>query len=216
MRSFETWTEEDVQDLLGFQKSKNLSILNDWLAPPFEPCSEADQKTIALLQKLLQDNGSGWNEDELKLNFIAPFLLAVYYYTDHYKPFSQRKLAATVNNIEIGGVIDYLLASGKQTPKHPFFCLHEYKRQRGRSTANDPLGQLLAEMITIQHLNQQKGIEHPIYGMYVEGKFWNFIVLEGNTYAESEPLNANTHEIYTVFAILKKLKTIIQDLIELS
>ena len=68
-------------------------------------------------------------------------------------------------------------------------------------------------MITVQHLNKENGIEHPIYGIYVEGKFWNFIVLDGKEYAESKSYDATEDEIFEIFAILKKLKTIISDLI---
>ena len=110
-------------------------------------------------------------------------------------------------------MVDYVVSCGYQKPEHPFFCLHEYKRPRRNGTYNDPVGQLLAEMLTVQHLNQQKGIDHPIYGIYVEGKFWNFIVLNGTEYAESESYNANTDQLYEIFALLKKLKTIISDLI---
>ena len=131
--------------------------------------------------------------------------MAVNYFEKEYRNFSQRKLTATVNNIFIGGVVDYVVACGYQKPAHPFFCLHEYKRPRrtvspfwGDGRGADPVGQLLSEMITVQHLNKENGIEHPIYGIYVEGKFWNFIVLDGKEYAESDSYDATKDEIFEI------------------
>jgi hypothetical protein len=140
-------------------------------------------------------------------------LIEIDYDTAHYRSFSQRKLSAIINNIELQGKVDFVISSGKQKPKHPFFCLHEYKRPHGRSSTSDPIGQLLSEMITSQHQNKASNLNFPIYGLYVEGKFWNFMVLDGNEYAESDSFDAVTDAIFKIYAILHHLKTKINDLI---
>ena len=130
MRTFETWTYEEVEIFFGLKKVDSLVILENWLAKPQSEVTEEERLFIKYPYNLLRKNINDWNEDELKMNFIGPFLVGVNYFEEKYKSFSQRKLSTTINNIFIGGVVDYVIASGKQKPRHPFFCLHEYKRPR--------------------------------------------------------------------------------------
>jgi len=109
---------------------------------------------IGKLQETLLDNADFWNEDELKLQFIAPLLQVVDYNSAYFKPFSQRKIVAKINDIEIGGWVDYMLATGRQKPIEPYFFIHSYKQER-KGTA-DPKGQLLAELLVAYHLNNKK------------------------------------------------------------
>ena len=104
-----------------------------------------------------------------------------------------------------GGVIDFLVAHGKQTPKQPFFFIHEYKKQI--ESSNDPLGQLLAEMVAAQKMNTRV---FPIYGAYIVGRHWYFVVLENETYAESLAYDATKDEIFDIFEILRHAKDIIE------
>ncbi|MDZ7898595.1 MAG: hypothetical protein U5N85_11300 [Arcicella sp.] len=101
-----------------------------------------------------------------------------------YKVFTQRRLSAVVNDIEIGGVVDCMVSTGKQNPKHPFFFVHEYKQERKRE--NDPLGQLLVEMIAAQAKNET---DHPMYGVYVTGRFWFFTIVTGDKYVVNYALD---------------------------
>jgi hypothetical protein len=212
-RAFESCTEEEMQDDFGLCRVNQLSALDNWLAAPNIVLNATEQFNLNRLQTRLKKNTNIWNEDELKLNFIGPLLIEIDYDTAHYRSFSQRKLSAIINNIELQGKVDFVISSGKQKPKHPFFCLHEYKRPHGRSSTSDPIGQLLSEMITAQHQNKVSNLNFPIYGLYVEGKFWNFMVLEGNEYAESDSFDAVTDDIFKIYDILHHLKTKINELI---
>ena len=130
MRTFETWTEGDILKSFNLVKKDDLPILQKWLENAVYEPTALELLMLNQLRFLLKNNTNIWNEDELKMSFIGPFLVAVNYFEKEYRNFSQRKLTATVNNIFIGGVVDYVVACGYQKPAHPFFCLHEYKRPR--------------------------------------------------------------------------------------
>ena len=72
--------------------------------------------------------------------------------------FRTRAVCRICGRKETVGCCWFFVASGKQSPKKPFFFLHEYKKQA--DTSNDPTGQLLAEMVAAQKANPDT---HPIY-----------------------------------------------------
>ena len=89
----------------------------------------------------------------------------------------------------------------RSAPESPFFFLQEFKRERGRDT--DPAGQLLAAMVVSQCLN---GSEDILYGCYVTGRSWFFLVLKDKEYAVSNAFNVTEKDLYQVVAILRKIK----------
>jgi len=207
MKSFETWTYEEVQDTFGIKRIFNSDILTSWLQAV---CEIPDNKKYEIenLRKTLLLYIDSWNEDEIKFHFIGPFITQVNFLTDKYKSFTQRTLHLKTDKVETGGRIDMMVCTGIQKPKQPFFFFNEYKPSK-RGT-NDPLGQLLIEMITAQHINQNN---FPIYGAYTEGRAWYFVVLDGKEYAVSNIYDACTDSIYQIYAILCKVKEYINDII---
>ena len=89
------------------------------------------------------------------------------------------------------------------------YLVHQYKKQA--DTSNDPLGQLLAEMVAAQTTNQHK---QPLYGAYIIGRHWYFIVLEGQVYAESLAYDATKDDIIAIVTILRHTKNIIDQIIQ--
>lgn len=83
--------------------------------------------------------------------------------------------------------------------------MHKYKR----SVENQgmPDAQVLAAMLTAQEINQNK---NPIYGLYVVGLIWYFMVLENNHYTISKTHRADTDNVFILFKMLKNLKTLIE------
>ena len=151
-----------------------------------------------------------WNEDELKFHFIAPLIRLINYTTERYRPFTQRKITALVNTIKLTGRVDFVVATGKAKPIQPFFFLHEYKKEH--TGESDPRAQLLVEMLAARELN---AIEYPLYGCYVVGRNWFFLVLEGSVYAESKQFAASDEDdMLRIFSALKEAKVIITRLAE--
>jgi hypothetical protein len=204
MRSFDTWNYEQVEDAFGISPVASLHEYENWLkAENCEP-NELESTMLEHYRKLLLKEAQNWNEDELKFFFIGPVLTLVDFNTNHFKPFTQRTLTIETETVSASGKVDFMLAKGKVLPKTPYFCLHEYKQENRRD--NDPLGQLLIGMVAAQAKN--KNIL-PIYGCYVSGRNWFFVLLEGDKYCVSNAHNASDEDIYKIFAIMKKCKLLV-------
>jgi hypothetical protein len=208
MKSFESWTYEDVELTFKIKKDKQSQLLLDWISS-YSEIKEIYKKFIDELKEKLRDNAGAWNEDELKMQFIAPFLNIAHFTTEKYKPFSQRSLTLKTEKIETSGLVDFMIATGKVRPREPFFFLHEYKAHHP-SKKNDPLGQLLIAMVAAQEKNL---IKHPIYGVVVEGRFWYFVILHQKEYSVSRPYDAGENDIYQIYTILCKVKDYIEEIL---
>jgi hypothetical protein len=165
---------------------------------------EQGHTELKKLNKLIIKKFLDWNEDELKMQFISPLLFLVdYFESDTYQPFSQRPMQLQTPEIELSGIVEWMLASGKQIPREPFFFLHEYKKEQG--TDADPLGQLLAAMLTAQYQNKDKN--RVLYGCYIVGKDWYFIALQGKQYQTTLNYNVTEYDkLLKVFSILTHIK----------
>jgi hypothetical protein len=184
-----------------------MDLMQDWLSSVSEFDDYTTRRIEALKEKVL-DFVDYWNEDELKLQCISKMIdFAEYDGSDLYNIFSQRQISATIKGIELGGRVDFVLAKGKQKPMKPYFFIHEYK-QETKKGSSDPKGQLLAEMLVAQAKNDNN---MPIYGCYVLGRSWFFVVLDGSQYAVSNAYNASDDDIYAILSILKKMKEKIKD-----
>jgi len=204
-RKFEDWEFEQIHDEFGYIRHyEGFARLETWLQTD-EPITDNERVELTKLKKELFFNAEAWNEDELKFLFISPLVRLVDLQHPHYKIFTQRKFAAVIGEWEVNGIVDFVLARGKQNPKQPFFFLHEYKQERKRD--NDPLGQLLIEMLVAQQLNEHK---LPLYGCYVVGRNYFFVALEGQEYAVSNELNGSSDDIFTIFRMFRFVKRFIE------
>jgi hypothetical protein len=119
--------------------------------------------------------------------------------------FLERPLKGIVGDYELSGTVDGIIATGVREPKKPFFCMHEHKRSVDNE--GQPDAQVLAAMLVVQAEEQKT---KPIYGLYIVGLIWNFMVLNGNEYCISKSFNAEDAEIFDIFKLLKALKHIIK------
>ncbi len=192
LKPFEKWKYEEINKTFGYTRVySTFAPLTDWLA---QRCviAENDLAMMSVLQERFIPTYDGYNEDELKMLFIAPILSIVNFsrLTD-YRLFTQRKIAAIVPLVDgtkdiLSGRVEALVALGVQEPSHPYFFIHEYK-PLNKTTPSDPLGQLLAAMIVAQITNNE---DKPIYGLFVRGEDWHFVVLNGKEYAQSKAFKA--------------------------
>lgn len=207
-KSFETWEYEEVETVFGLKRVFELPALTNWLATSVETIDDTIKQYVAIIQKRLIVNADAWNEDELKMFFIAPLLSQMPLEIDDFKPFTQRTLTAKFPELDlvISGKIEFVIARGKQRPKQPYFFLHEYKQERRRE--NDPLGQLLISMVAARHTNETKT---PLYGCFVVGRDWFFVVLDEQTYGVSLACDATkNHELYQIVAMLSAMPDIVR------
>lgn len=199
----------DLDDLLdAFELERNFSCasLDKWLSAKATITTiQADileQKRSELLYE-----GDGWNEEELKMHFLAfLFDIAQVKEPNKIKLFFERPLAAQIQGYELNVVCDAILATPKGIGKmkKPYFFLQEFKKQKN---AGDAEGQMLTAMLIAQAKNND---EHPVYGSWVQGRHWVFATLLGNNYCISKYFDATEKEdLVQIIYALKELKQII-------
>jgi hypothetical protein len=205
-KPFEKWFTEELELTFGIQRKVVLPPLTNWLTNNVE-VSEQEQQAIKTLQTAYIAERELWNEQELESIFIIPLIQLVRYGDNkNYRFFLERKLTAKVQNETLNGNVDFMLAEGRQLPRNPFFCIHEYKTSK--KSDNDPQGQLLAAMLTAQAKNTNK--DNPIYGCVVVQDLWKFVVLQHSHYAVSTNFDAAKNDIFDIFKLLKYIKHYIE------
>lgn len=206
-KSFKYWKTQEVEDVFGIQPAKDKTQMEQWESADCA-ISKREKETIITLQNHLISKVKYWNEAALKFYFLGPFISMIQYDTDRYNSFLEHTLKVKINDaITISGNVDFLVATGKQIPKIPFLTLHEYKPEPNIST--DPQGQLLISMVAAQKANAKKGLHYPLYGVYVTGRFWFFVILNGGQYIESLAYDATQKDIFKIFCMLQKAKEFI-------
>jgi len=203
MKSFRHWTRQEIADEFGLKITRKCTHLEKWLSIK-ESLSNNEKSSLDGLREKLTLYVDIWNEQELIIKFISFIIGMADYDTDQFKSYANRKLKGKINGKEVSGEVDLMIASGEFEPKHPYFCLHEYKKEEAIN--NDPLGQLLIAMLTAQELNSN---EFPIYGAYVSGRNWFFLTVINDTYCISNEYVATREDIYDIMKIMKAMKVII-------
>jgi hypothetical protein len=206
--TFKEWTLTKLDNAFGIQQilATDCLFMQKWqdLSKTME-ITDLEKQVLIRLQKPLQWGGKGWNEYELENKFISPVFMTAEFDDRIIGYFLERNLKGVVGNYELSGIVDGMIAKGFRDPDKPFFCMHEYKR----SVDNDgqPDAQALAAMLVVQ---ADENGRKPIYGLYIVGLIWNFIVLHGKEYCISKSYNAEDEEIFEIFGMLKALKHIIK------
>ena len=161
-------------------------------------------------RQALRIKGEYWNEEELKMNFVAlVFFVAKLNVPKQIRVFYERKLNGEVDGIPISVKVDGMLATptNANRPRKPYFFLQEFKRSLGDD--HDPEGQMLAAMILAQELNKDG---KPLYGCWLQGKNWNFTTLINRDYCVSKQFDATDMvDLQHIVFILRKLKDLILD-----
>ena len=203
-KSFEKWKAQEVENEFkvkrDFYKPDYLTSFLD--ISNVEPANSEEKAKIEFIQNRLVRMVDVWNEFDMSIIFIGQLLEIVDFQKYTYRAFFNHSVKAIINGKEIGGRIDCMLAKGRQIPELPLFFIQEYKPTSGPN--GDPIGQLLIEMIAAQSLNNEP--DEPIYGCYIIGRNWFFVVLQGSEYAISSPYVATESDIYEIICVLKKVK----------
>lgn len=208
MKPFSQWTIEEVEETFGVKQESDNPNAQQWLQSPVI-IAEHEQAQLEALRVKLIEHVYDWNEQELIVYFIGPLLTLVDFEGETYHPFFSREIVATYDDERLAGVVDFVVAAGQRSPKHPYFFIHEYKKEFDSS--NDPLGQLLIAMVAAQLLNQD---DRPIYGAYVIGRYWHFVFLAGKGYTVNPGYNAARAEIFDIFRALRNTRLRIDQAIQ--
>lgn len=203
---FKKWTTQELVMAFDLTRITNCTVLEDWLNMSYHIPPPIKQQ-IDQLREDLNIYAPFWNEGELRMYFISLLLHLIDYRTKDYHSFVERSIKARKGKYLLKGKVDFMIASGKYEPLLPYFCFHEYKKEKG--TADDPIGQLLSAMLVGQVLNDN---QKPIYGAYVLGRNWFFVVLNDKEFCISNAYVATKEaDLDDIYGALFNLKTIIEE-----
>ncbi len=201
-KSFEKWKAQEVENEFGLKRIFKNHRLLDVLLEKENDIIDFDPIEIKKLQERLAKMEFAWNEFEFQTFFINPILQIVGFQKLKYRIFLENNLKTQLKGKAISGRVNMMLAKNWQIPSNPFFFIEQYKTLTNPN--GDPIGQLLIEMVTAQALNNEP--EEPIYGCYIIGRNWFFVVLENGKYAISKAYDATETDIYDIVGIFKKIK----------
>jgi len=202
--TFKDWTLTSLDKAFGLKQVWQSKLMDDWEQADVE-ISEIDNQYIQNLQKLVIRGDEAWNDAELKGKFISPLIMRTNIDDTKIGYFLEHDFSATVRDYQLSGTVDGMIAAGFREPNSPLFSIHKYNCCVEKENTSD--AQVLAAMLVAKEMNQNK---LPIYGMFVIGLTWNFIILEGNTYNISRDYSASNDDVFNIFKILKILKKIIK------
>lgn len=199
--NFRSLKLEDLESNFGLEQQVEHPLLKRMFAFEYTPTSSEIDYLNLLRENYSLNGGEDWNESELEGKFISPLIVLSRIDNRKFSYFVERDLSGIVDGTELFGRVDGLVASGFRSPKKPFFCLHEYKKESDPN--GDPKGQVLAAMLAAQTLNAD---EKPLFGCYVVGRIWRFIILDGLNYVFSDALVADTDDIFIIFRAFKAIR----------
>ena len=205
--NFRDWTLDKIDDAFGTIQIVEHPTLTEWLAFDYT-VSEYQKHFLMDLQEALLIGVDDWNEVELENKFISPLIVLAKFDNRKMSYFMERELSVTLNDYELSGKVDGMIATGFRSPKKPYFCMNEYKRES--DPTGDPRGQALIAMLAAQHLND---LGHIVFGCYIVEKSWRFMVLDKKEYAISKSFSADDDEVLDIFRIMKGLRDKIDKII---
>jgi len=205
--NFRDWTLTALDKAFNLTQifDDNYPLLFNWQSLAVDITSFERQIILDLQQPLIWA-GKAWNEVELENKFISPMIMAVKFDDRSIGYFLERSLTGIIGDYQLSGTVDGMIATGLREPETPLFCMQEYKRSV--ETQGSPDAQVLAAMLVASTMNNNY---KAIYGLYVVGLIWNFLVLNGNEYCISKDYKSDNEEVFLIFKMLKALKQIIKN-----
>ena len=203
-----------LEKTFGLRQVPELDDMKAWIeASKSMEINSIELSVIPIFQKLLTTNAVSWHEQDLSLHFIGPiFSLVGFTEPYRYNLFAERRISASLTSVKgeeiyLFGRPDEMIASGFREPESPFFCFQEFKRETDPN--GDPVAQNLAAMLVAQAIHENT---QPIYGCYILGRDWYFMVLVGQRYCISRGYDASTEHVFDLFRLLKTLKLFVDKL----
>jgi hypothetical protein len=183
---------------------ENTPLMNDWLSATGD-FTDFDNALLNESQAKLIKNADAWNEEELKMSFIS-IIIFLARYDDPIRTYYDREMSVKIGEYTLLCKADMLLSKGfGELIETPYFFLHEYKREKKYS--GDPIGQMLGGMLISQAKNNNG---KPMYGCYVQGRFWFFSILVGKEYVISQSFDStDPTDARQIITILRRMKEII-------
>ena len=196
-------------DLTRLAGNNKHPLMAEWTSITKPILDKFEKNSFDKILKKAEKNIEGWNEEELKVKFIATIVDLGYLEEndEKYKTYYERELYATVNNHYLYLKADFMIAKGiYNKPTIPYFYFQEYKKSKDPS--GDPVPQLLEGFLIAQEKNKNG---KPMYGCTVTGKVWDFFIMEDRTYCISQSYDCmRPDDLLQIIGILRKFKEILE------
>jgi hypothetical protein len=206
----QAWLLSDSSNVFTTFKLRTVSdcqYLTDWqnatgVLEPFE------KQWLALVRQDLLKSWNVWNEEELKMQAVSSIMRAAHLeIPQRIRTFYERPMTGTLLDIPLNVNCDCFVATPDEggKPTKPYFFFQEFKRTKGDK--NDPEAQMLIAMLLAQNINND---QKPIYGAWLQGRIWNFNILNEKEYCTGKAYDATDEtQLFQVVYILQKLKNLI-------
>ena len=144
MEKLNHYSIEEVIDTYQIIRTKKCQVLNEWLSNTVADLKDHEVELLKALPLELEDAQYAWNEEELKMYFIAPLIrIANINQKGVVRTFFERKLKGIVENITISVTCDCMVATPKLSgnPDVPYFFLQVApSRPSSKGVLRDPKG----------------------------------------------------------------------------
>ncbi len=207
-KTFKECNLKFLDKTFALEEVDTLVALEQWMVMSFD-ISAFEKESLLRLRQLLDFNVHDWNEYELDSHFIGPIFSLVNFSSKKFNHYSQRLVKGIVGDYELSGKPDGIVSAGRREPEIPYFAFQEYKRELDPD--GDPAGQALAAMLVGQSYHNDP--LSPVYGCYINGRIWYFMVLVDKEYVITDGFNALTDDIFDIFRMLQSLKNIVKILV---
>ncbi len=210
--TFSKITFDDLDSLVDIKQNLEVNIFKSWLNNDLN----LTEDTTRFLAQLIQKESryiSVYNEEDLKINLIAPILSRIdFKITEYIRAFYDEKLTYETDEFILTGLCDFYVSKGLRKAEQPYFFIQEFKK--GLHYSN-PQPQLLAELISAIELNGFTTMK----GAYIVGAIWNFVILEKqdkNQYQYFVSENFDSTKINDLKAIYKNLLFVKTEIIKMA
>lgn len=206
-----SYTEGEMLKTFGLTRlngNASHALMSEWSSAEKPNLEDYETRLFNKIYANLLKNIVGWQEEELKMQFISYVLmLGQIENTDNYSNFFERTIDGTVDGFYLKTKTDFMLAKGAYgIPEEPYFHFQEYKPFKNPS--GDSMAQLLEAFLIAQQKNKST---KPIYGCEVQGRYWNFVVLKDRTYCVSKSFDAmEESDLMQIIGMLRKFKEILE------
>ncbi len=160
----------DLDEIVDIKVVDNDAKFDEWFETPYQ-INDEEALFFKNLIKIHKTRMFAYMEEDLKMKFLSPILNKVAFMTDTHSDWYDASLSGIVNGIEIKGFTDFMVASGTENPKKPYFFIQEFKPS---TPDKDPRIQLLGELLVAIEKNKTTMIR----GGYIIGQNWRFVILE--------------------------------------
>ncbi len=205
--------DKDLRHLFNLERRLESDIFEPWFNNRHSlTAEEVDFLTNLLLMEA--DFVKIYREEDLKIHFISPILNRVNFklLDNKVRDFYEEPLIYQTDRFILKGEIDFVVASGLEYARKPYFFIQEFKRSEEYS---NPRPQLIAELISAIELNQDEVIK----GAYIIGAIWNFVILEKlgkEKYQYFVSSNFDSTKIDDLMGIYKNLLVIKEEIARIS